>query len=98
VVTAVADIPARVDAELREVGEPALVPSPHPAQLAHRALNGRPARGKCVRASGLIYRSQSVRTEKRHKVTTFVFQEKDRSCAHSFRAGYRRGERRRGST
>jgi hypothetical protein len=32
-------------------------------------LDGRPACGKCVRASGLIYRSQSVRTEKRLTVT-----------------------------
>ena len=30
-----------------------------------RLLDDRPACGKCVRASGLIYRSQSVRTEKR---------------------------------
>jgi hypothetical protein len=34
-----------------------------------RLLDTRPACGKCVRASGLIYRSQSVRTEKRHAVT-----------------------------
>ena len=34
-----------------------------------RLLDGHPACGKCVRASGLIYRSQSVRTEKRHTVT-----------------------------
>ena len=34
-----------------------------------RLLDNRPACGKCVRASGLIYRSQSVRTEKRHTVT-----------------------------
>ena len=34
-----------------------------------RLLDDRPACGKCVRASGLIYRSQSVRTEKRHLVT-----------------------------
>jgi hypothetical protein len=34
-----------------------------------RLLDGQPACGKCVRASGLIYRSQSVRTEKRHTVT-----------------------------
>jgi hypothetical protein len=34
-----------------------------------RLLGDRPACGKCVRASGLIYRSQSVRTEKRHAVT-----------------------------
>ncbi len=34
-----------------------------------RLLDDRPACGKCVRASGLIYRSQSVRTEKRHAVT-----------------------------
>jgi hypothetical protein len=34
-----------------------------------RLLDDRPACGKCVRASGLIYRSQSVRTEKRHVVT-----------------------------
>ena len=34
-----------------------------------RLLDGRPACGACVRASGLIYRSQSVRTEKRHLVT-----------------------------
>ena len=34
-----------------------------------RLLDGQPACGKCVRASGLIYRSQSVRTEKRHSVT-----------------------------
>ena len=34
-----------------------------------RLLDGHPACGACVRASGLIYRSQSVRTEKRHLVT-----------------------------
>ena len=34
-----------------------------------RLLDDRPACGKCVRATGLIYRSQSVRTEKRHTVT-----------------------------
>jgi hypothetical protein len=34
-----------------------------------RLLDDQPACGKCVRASGLIYRSQSVRTEKRHAVT-----------------------------
>ena len=34
-----------------------------------RLLDDRPACGKCVRASGLIYRSQSIRTEKRHIVT-----------------------------
>ena len=34
-----------------------------------RLLDDRPACGKCVRASGLIYRSQSVRTEKRDTVT-----------------------------
>ena len=34
-----------------------------------RLLDDRPACGKCVRASGLIHRSQSVRTEKRHTVT-----------------------------
>ena len=34
-----------------------------------RLLDGLPACGKCVRASGLIYRSQSMRTEKRHLVT-----------------------------
>jgi hypothetical protein len=34
-----------------------------------RLLDDRPACGKCVRASGLIYRSQSIRTEKRHTVT-----------------------------
>jgi hypothetical protein len=34
-----------------------------------RLLDGQPACGRCVRASGLIYRSQSVRTEKRHLVT-----------------------------
>jgi hypothetical protein len=34
-----------------------------------RLLDGHPACGKCVRASGLIYRSQSIRTEKRHLVT-----------------------------
>ena len=34
-----------------------------------RLLDGQPACGKCVRASGLIYRSQSMRTEKRHTVT-----------------------------
>ena len=34
-----------------------------------RLLDDRPACGKCVRASGLIYRSQAVRTEKRHLVT-----------------------------
>ena len=34
-----------------------------------RLLGDKPACGACVRASGLIYRSQSVRTEKRHAVT-----------------------------
>jgi hypothetical protein len=34
-----------------------------------RLLNGVPSCGACVRASGLIYRSQSIRTEKRHLVT-----------------------------
>ena len=34
-----------------------------------RLLDGEPACVKCVRASGLIYRSQSIRTEKRHAVT-----------------------------
>ena len=38
-----------------------------------RLLDDRPACGKCVskcvRASGLIYRSQATRTEKRHTVT-----------------------------
>ena len=34
-----------------------------------RLLDDRPACGTCVRASGLIYRSQSMRTEKRHTVT-----------------------------
>jgi hypothetical protein len=34
-----------------------------------RLLDDRPACGACVRASGLIYRSQAVRTEKRHLVT-----------------------------
>jgi hypothetical protein len=34
-----------------------------------RLLDDRPACGACVRASGLIYRSQSIRTEKRHTVT-----------------------------
>jgi hypothetical protein len=34
-----------------------------------RLLDNMPACGKCVRASGLIYRSQAVRTEKRHLVT-----------------------------
>jgi hypothetical protein len=34
-----------------------------------RLLDGQPACGMCIRASGLIYRSQSIRTEKRHVVT-----------------------------
>jgi hypothetical protein len=34
-----------------------------------RLLDGEPACVKCIRASGLIYRSQSIRTEKRHVVT-----------------------------
>jgi hypothetical protein len=34
-----------------------------------RLLDGVPSCGACVRTSGLIYRSQSVRTEKRHAVT-----------------------------
>ena len=34
-----------------------------------RLLDNKPACGKCIRASGLIYRSQSIRTEKRHTVT-----------------------------
>jgi hypothetical protein len=35
-----------------------------------RLLDGQPACGKCIRASGLIYRSQSVRTERRHLLTS----------------------------
>jgi hypothetical protein len=31
-----------------------------------RLLDGQPACGACVRASGLIYRSQATRTENRH--------------------------------
>jgi hypothetical protein len=34
-----------------------------------RLLDDWPACGKCVRAGGLIYRSQATRTEKRHLVT-----------------------------
>ena len=34
-----------------------------------RLLDDRPACGKCVRTTGLIYRSQATRTEKRHAVT-----------------------------
>jgi hypothetical protein len=34
-----------------------------------RLLDDMPACGECVRSSGLIYRSQSIRTEKRHEVT-----------------------------
>lgn len=34
-----------------------------------RLIDDQPACGKCVRASGLIYRSQSVRTERRYAVT-----------------------------
>ena len=34
-----------------------------------RLLDGLPACVKCARAAGLIYRSQSIRTEKRHVVT-----------------------------
>jgi hypothetical protein len=34
-----------------------------------RLLDGQPACVKCIRASGLIYRSQSVRIESRHLVT-----------------------------
>jgi hypothetical protein len=34
-----------------------------------RLLDGLPACVKCTRAAGLIYRSQSIRTEKRHVVT-----------------------------
>ena len=34
-----------------------------------RLIDDRPTCGKCVRASGLIYRSQSMRTAKRHAVT-----------------------------
>jgi hypothetical protein len=34
-----------------------------------RLLGDRPACGACVRASGLIYRSQATRTEKRYAVT-----------------------------
>jgi hypothetical protein len=34
-----------------------------------RLLDNRPACGACVRANGLIYRSQATRTEKRHLVT-----------------------------
>jgi hypothetical protein len=34
-----------------------------------RLLDGQPACVKCARAAGLIYRSQSIRTEKRHVVT-----------------------------
>ena len=35
-----------------------------------RLIDDRPACGKCIRESGLIYRSQSVRTEKRYAVTS----------------------------
>jgi hypothetical protein len=34
-----------------------------------RLLDGVPSCGACVRASGLIYRSQATRTEKRHLLT-----------------------------
>jgi len=34
-----------------------------------RLLDDRPACGKCVRTTGLIYRSQATRTEKRYAVT-----------------------------
>jgi hypothetical protein len=34
-----------------------------------RLLDGQPLCGKCIRARGLIYRSQSVRTERRHLIT-----------------------------
>jgi hypothetical protein len=34
-----------------------------------RLIDGQPLCGKCIRASGLIYRSQSVRAETRHMVT-----------------------------
>jgi hypothetical protein len=34
-----------------------------------RLIDDRPACGACVRASGLIYRSQATRTEKRHLLT-----------------------------
>ncbi len=34
-----------------------------------RLLDDKPACGKCVRASGLLYRSEFIRTEKRHVVT-----------------------------
>jgi hypothetical protein len=34
-----------------------------------RLLDGVPSCGACVRTSGLIYRSQATRTEKRHAVT-----------------------------
>jgi hypothetical protein len=34
-----------------------------------RLLDGQPACVRCARASGLIYRSQATRTEKRHVVT-----------------------------
>jgi hypothetical protein len=34
-----------------------------------RLLDGVPSCGACVRATGLIYRSQATRTEKRHLVT-----------------------------
>jgi hypothetical protein len=37
-----------------------------------RLLNDIPACGECVRQSGLIYRSQATRTEKRHAVTAPV--------------------------
>jgi hypothetical protein len=37
-----------------------------------RLLDDIPACGKCVRESGLIYRSQATRTEKRHLVTAPV--------------------------
>jgi hypothetical protein len=37
-----------------------------------RLLDGKPVCGFCVRASGLIYRSQATRTEKRHLITAPV--------------------------
>ena len=38
-----------------------------------RLIDDQPACGKCVRAEGLIYRSQSVRTEKRPSRITVTF-------------------------
>jgi hypothetical protein len=50
-----------------------------------RLLDGQPACGACVRGSGLIYRSQSVRTEERRQLVTAPVRITKLNASGSFR-------------